>query len=314
MRAHSDKLAIERKEFDAFDQRVKVLQSSVSEARRAWKRLPSAIGWPRRWPSAFDQLSKQMTVLDANAESLQNKQTALDGLQDSLGQVDELANGPPGSTTSNRAGRSSSRCARVWRTSTRRTPRPCSFAIGSPWTAHPSSRSSNAPRPSAQGCRCSTRGWTAITSKLAIVDEGTEKAANLVTLADDLDRRMSRVDGQQQSIERVEARLNGLDVLTGEADRKLEDDRAPRRGRGPEQPDDGPAIAVPTPGRSSRLMAIQAKLLPLTSQLSTLQQPDREGARPVRGRAHASDPGQPGAAPDRVLSVGRTPTERRRSG
>ena len=38
-----------------------------------------------------DQLSKQMQALTTNADELVQKQTALDGLQESLGQVDELA-------------------------------------------------------------------------------------------------------------------------------------------------------------------------------------------------------------------------------
>ena len=52
----------------------------------------------------------------------------------------------------------------------------------------------------------------AITGKLAIVDEGTQKAANLVSIADDLDRQMTRIATQQQFVERVEARLNTLNV------------------------------------------------------------------------------------------------------
>ena len=63
----------------------------------------------------------------------------------------------------------------------------------------------------------------AITSKLAIVDEGTQKAANLVSIADDLDRQMNRIASQQQFVERVEARLNSLNVLTGDVDRKLDE-------------------------------------------------------------------------------------------
>src|SRR5262249_56277658 len=38
-----------------------------------------------------DQLSKQMQALNAQAEDLQKKQSTLDTLQESLGQVDELA-------------------------------------------------------------------------------------------------------------------------------------------------------------------------------------------------------------------------------
>src|SRR5262249_34465398 len=68
----------------------------------------------------------------------------------------------------------------------------------------------------------------AITSKLAIVDEGTQKAANLVSIADDLDRQMNRIASQQQFVDRVEARLSQLNVTSGEVDRKLEEQIARR--------------------------------------------------------------------------------------
>ena len=42
----------------------------------------------------------------------------------------------------------------------------------------------------------------AITGKFSVVDEGTQKAANLVAIADDLDRQMTRIASHQQFAER----------------------------------------------------------------------------------------------------------------
>ena len=113
----------------------------------------------------------------------------------------------------------------------------------------------------------------AITGKLAIVDEGTQKAANLVSIADDLDRQMTRIAAQQQFVERVEARLNTLNALTSEVDRKL-DEQITRRAEAEALRNqiDGVGIQV-TDARQKleSVSAIQNKLLPLSGQLSTLK-------------------------------------------
>src|SRR6185436_12246125 len=83
----------------------------------------------------------------------------------------------------------------------------------------------------------------------------------------------NRIASQQQFVERVETRLNSLNVLTGEVDRKLEE----QIGRRAEvealrSQIDGVAIEV-TDARQKLegVTAIQAKLLPLTTQLSMLK-------------------------------------------
>ena len=91
VRGYVDRIAVERKEFEAFDQRVKALQTSIGEAEKGMEglaardRLATAVG------QRVDQLSKQLQTLNAQADDLQRKQVALDSLQESLGQVDELA-------------------------------------------------------------------------------------------------------------------------------------------------------------------------------------------------------------------------------
>ena len=63
----------------------------------------------------------------------------------------------------------------------------------------------------------------AITGKFSVVDEGTQKAANMVAIADDLDRQMTRIASHQQFAEKIEARLNTLSTLSAGVDRKLEE-------------------------------------------------------------------------------------------
>src|SRR4029079_17003837 len=89
VRAYTDKLAIERKEFEAFDQRVKALQSSVGEAEKGMEALAARDRLAASMAQRVDQLSKQMQGLTVNADELQKKQSALDALQESLAQVDE---------------------------------------------------------------------------------------------------------------------------------------------------------------------------------------------------------------------------------
>ena len=60
-----------------------------------------------------------------------------------------------------------------------------------------------------------------INSKLSVVKEGAEKASNLVAITDDLDRQIARLSTQGQFIERIEGRLNDLNVLSGEVNRKV---------------------------------------------------------------------------------------------
>src|SRR5205085_2819860 len=90
VRSHTDNLAVERKEFDAFDQRVKALQGSVSEAEKAMEALAARDRQAAAMGPRVEQLAKQLHSLDTQADDLQKKQVALDSLQESLGQVDEL--------------------------------------------------------------------------------------------------------------------------------------------------------------------------------------------------------------------------------
>ena len=129
-RSEVDTLAVKKKEFEAFDERVRALQGSVGDAESRMEALSAKDKNLISLGQKVDGLTKRFDALFAQADDLTKKQLALDTLHEQLGQVDELAKRtvvadglaqaePPGSRR---------RCARRFRTSTSRTPRSSSSA------------------------------------------------------------------------------------------------------------------------------------------------------------------------------------------
>ncbi len=113
----------------------------------------------------------------------------------------------------------------------------------------------------------------AVKSKLSSVDEGTQKAANLVAIADDLDRHMTRLTGYQQFVERIEGRLNTLNSLTMDVDHKLEEQIA-RRAEAEALRSLCESVSLQATDLKQRLEGVshvQSKLLPITTQVATLK-------------------------------------------
>src|SRR5207253_6657694 len=137
-----------------------------------------------------DQLSKQLLSLNNQAEELQRKQLTLDTLQESLAQVDDLGKKTAWQYENLKQGRQDLETLRKEiqefykshataaqlrdRLTTDRT------ALET-FLERTTAFSASVPELDAR--------IEAITGKLALVDEGTQKAANLVTIADDPDRQ-----------------------------------------------------------------------------------------------------------------------------
>ena len=113
----------------------------------------------------------------------------------------------------------------------------------------------------------------AITSKLSVVEEGTQKAATLVAVAEDLDRQMTRIAGHQQLVEQVEARLSGLNALNTDVGSQIAEQLVRRAEvESLKSLCDGLAIQV-TDARQQvdGITATQQKLMPLTTQVVDLK-------------------------------------------
>src|SRR5688572_6137660 len=91
MRSYTDKLALEKKEFDAFDQRLRVLQTSLGEAESRLDTLAAKEKHLAQLNQTVTTLSKDFQGLTAQADDLAKKQAHLETLNDRLAQVDELS-------------------------------------------------------------------------------------------------------------------------------------------------------------------------------------------------------------------------------
>ena len=234
VRNYVERLAVERKDFDAFEQRVSALQSSITQAEKGMEGLATRERSIAAMGQKVDGITKQMQDLTTQADDLQKKQSSLDALQEGLAQVDDLAKRTAWQFDSLKASRqdldtlrkeiqefykSHAAAAQLRdRLIADRTAleafleRLATFSVGVPELE---------------------AKMEAITGKLAVVDEGTQKATNLVAVADDLDR----ADGPAGRPAAVRGADRGAAEHAEHADRgrgqeARRPDRAARRGRG----------------------------------------------------------------------------------
>lgn len=95
-----------------------------------------------------------------------------------------------------------------------------------------------------------------------------------MAIADDLDRHMTRLSGYQQFVERIEGRLNDLQALNADVDRRIEE-QIGRRGEIETLRNlaDGVGVQVSDVRRKlGGVSQIQTKLLPLADQVAALRQ------------------------------------------
>lgn len=62
-----------------------------------------------------------------------------------------------------------------------------------------------------------------VAAQTQMVAAGTPQVVTLVTMADDLNLQVTRIEGHRQAVESIEARLNALKTLGDTVDRKLKE-------------------------------------------------------------------------------------------
>ena len=113
----------------------------------------------------------------------------------------------------------------------------------------------------------------AIRDKLSVVDEGTQKAATLVAMTDDLDNQMMRIAAHQQLVEKIDTRVNSLNVFSVSVDKRLEE-QITRRNEVEALKHQCDVLGVQVGDAQQKLQAVsglQHKLLPLTTQVATIK-------------------------------------------
>src|SRR5256885_16708848 len=91
VRGQVDTLGVKKKEFEAFDERLRTLHAGVGDAESRMATLAAKDKNLNELSQKIDALSKRFESLFAQADDLTRKQLSLETLHERLGQVDDLA-------------------------------------------------------------------------------------------------------------------------------------------------------------------------------------------------------------------------------
>ncbi|MCX6538867.1 MAG: hypothetical protein NT151_08035 [Acidobacteria bacterium] len=224
IRSYDERLALERKELDSFDQRIRTIQTGIADVERSVENVTAK-------DHALAAMAQQFTTMEVLASSLagqvdevQRRQTQFDGLRERLDEVDDLS--------------TRTRVQFENLNQLRETLETLRADIIEFYKAHQAAAQLverlDADRTALgrfvdrfEGFRANVpeleSKMDTITSRLTIIDEGVHRASNLVVLADELDRQMTRVANTYKFVEKVEQRVNALYALAGDVDTKLAD-------------------------------------------------------------------------------------------
>ncbi len=274
VRLQLERLSLEKKEFEAFDQRLQTLQTTVTEAEGRLDTLATKDKHLVALTQKVDGLAKRFEDLFTQSEELSKKQIALDGLNDQLGQVDELSKRNLGHMD---ALRQSSRDLEKIRKEIQdfykahadvaqiRDKLAADRLQFQTFSEQMTAFSTRAPELEAR--------LEAVLGKMALVEEGTQKATRLGESVSALDAQLNRVAARLQFVEKLETRLNGLNELSAEVDRKFADQLA-RQGELDTLKSSCDGLAAQMVDAQHKLESVsvlQTKLLPMTDRVHTLQ-------------------------------------------
>ena len=275
IRNSRERFTVERKEFDAFEERVGALRTEIGTVEKsvdavvAKDRAAAAIG------QRLELMGTTLGTLTTQTSELQERQHELDSLQERLGQVEELSK-------TNR-----------WHydnlTKSQEVLGQARKDIEAFYVSYAEAaklrEQLGADRTALEGFVGRVNSFThqmpdldarmnLISNKLSIVDEGAQRAAALATTSGDLEEQIARISAQQQHVDRVEGRLNALHELSRTIDGQIAD----QVGRSGEIEAlrnlcDGLSIQVTDEQHKLEAVAgLQYKLLPMATQLTALSQ------------------------------------------
>ena len=274
VKGHFERLALERKQFESFDQRVETLQNKLGVLERSFDSLAAKEKGMAAMGQKTAHLSKQLTRLSGRAEQLQGRQNDLAALDSQLAKTKALGVQVTRQHETLVQGRKELDPLRkeldeFYKTQTEIAK--IREQIGADRTAFEAflKRTEefrhHIPEIDSQ--------MDAVMERLSVVDEGTQKAVALVTIADDLDKQMTRLATHQQLAEKIDIRLNALNELSVSVDKHLEEQVA-RRNEVEALKNQCDGLDVQVSDTQQKLQAVsglQHKLLPLTTQIATIR-------------------------------------------
>ena len=286
LRASLERVALEKKEFEALDLRLRALQGAVKEAEASMEVLAVKERNLSQLHQKADVLHQSFKGLSVQADELAKKQAGLDMLQGRLAQVEELAKRTALQQETLKQGRQELETLRgdiyKFHESHAQVAR-----LGDKLAADRDALEACSERMTAFMLRTPQLDATlnAINGKLALADEGIQQTARLGELAGELDTQMDRLSARTQSVDKLEARIDGMHTLAAEVDGKLAEQLA-RRSELDTLKSQCDSILARTLDAEQKIESVKAqerKLLPVTNRVSTLEARVGGGSQPRQG-------------------------------
>jgi chromosome segregation ATPase len=265
-----ERLAVEKKEFDAFDHRLKALQNGIADAEGRMDSLLARDQAMSALAQRVDAIGKDFQALGTQADALALKQTTLESLGERLADVDALSQRlllQQGALLKSRGdlermreevhGLHQSHADAARLVDTLAQDRAALEAFAGQATEL------LVKAPELESLIADVLGM------MGLVDEGTWSATKLVALAAELDGHLARVSARSEFIEKLETRINGLHVVTAEVDRKIGEQLARRHELDSLQNalDGVSTQVVDTQQKLDGVEALQQKIAPLAAHV-----------------------------------------------
>jgi DNA repair exonuclease SbcCD ATPase subunit len=217
-----ENLSVQRKEAEAFDQRIKTLQATLAEAEIRMEALTAKDKSLATLGQRIDVLAKRVEDVATRGDELATRQTTLDGLRGQLGQVDELSKKTVMRLESLRKTRED---VELLKKEIQEFHKSFSLVaqLRDRLAGDRAALEAFAERMAGFGTRAPELDakLQAVLGRLDLVEDGGVKATCLEERLRDLDQQLSRVTARQQVVEKLESRINGLNAVSLEIDQKL---------------------------------------------------------------------------------------------
>jgi len=284
LRGSLDSLAMEKSQFDAFDFRLRTLQTSLEGAEVRMSTLLAKERDVSELRQHLDALDGQYQSMAARANEMASRQARLETLADRLTQVDDLARQTSLRYDSLIESRGDLEALRREVHELQKS-RNEAAQLRDRLAADRAALDAFAERVNA--LRERTPGLEleidALLGKFSQVDVATKQAKQLAEMAVDLDARLTRLTGRAQFVDALDARINALHVVSVDVDRRLSDQLARRAElESIRTALDGLAGRMRDAEQSAEtIQALQAKVSPIEEQVRTLAEEVQKSATSV---------------------------------
>jgi chromosome segregation ATPase len=284
VRTHLDRIDVERGQLSAFDERVRTLSDRIASLEGNVEALAEREGRVTSIAARVDQLSRDMSNFGDRADAALERQAALDALERSLVQVDNLARTTAARYEAVAASRQHLDRVReemdAFRTTHTEAVRMRDSLNSDRMALESFIQRLDEFNADVPGLQARMEG---VTGRMHVLEEANRKADALASAADALEQRAARLGSQRQLVEQVEHRLGKLNDLVAETDRKLKDQYARRSEmEALENEIDRVSIRVTeTRQKLDDVAAVEEMLAPLHDRLAAFEDRINQASRRV---------------------------------